>query len=286
MLMRILFWATVPAMPTPNGILISSVLANFVSSSEESCLTSKSLATRYLSLPVPLAKNKEPLSALVKRLTFLSILWQRTSISNSLATSLINSINSSFSPSLSKECLLVGWQLLTAGDGTSHRWSKSGVATEHFLVVVVTATATASCTRRRKSLEACCFSHCSTNSEFVSSHWPADTRSSSAAGGVTIVPHVLRARETTRKASRWTENCTVSCRLAVVVAHAWPGQRCVEVLIRGAQTTARTTRRMSSNRPLKGIQREMGKSRGNRETDTLMTTKNWHRYPDTPKLTD
>jgi hypothetical protein len=174
-------------------------------------------------------------------------------MSSSLATSRISSMKSSDSSMDSRSCRgrrTGGWL------PTSHRWKRSGVVEARLEV----GAATASCTRLRRSKEACCLSHCSTRAPFDSSHCPADTKSSSAAGGVIIVPHVLTTRETTRMASRWTANCTVSCRLA---AHASPGQRCVEVLIRGAQRTDYSTPnrlRMSSTRPSREDRR--GRRRG------------------------
>lgn len=59
------------------------------------CVTSKSLATRYLLFGVPLARKRDPRSAWVSRPTFTNILWHSTSMSSSLATSRISSMKSS-----------------------------------------------------------------------------------------------------------------------------------------------------------------------------------------------
>lgn len=80
-----------------------------------SCVTSNNLATRYLSFGGPLARNRLPLSALVRRPTLTSILWHRTSMSSSLATSLISSMNSSPSSSC-LSCWREGVRALELGD--------------------------------------------------------------------------------------------------------------------------------------------------------------------------
>ena len=81
-------------------------------------VTSNSFATKYRLLGGPLAKNNEPRSACVSRPTLTRILWHNTSMSNSLATSRINSINSSPS-SNSIKCRRLSnseWLLLDAED--------------------------------------------------------------------------------------------------------------------------------------------------------------------------
>lgn len=58
-------------------------------------VTSNSLATRYRFVGNPLARNNDPRSACVSRPTLTRILWHSTSMSNSLATSRMSSMNSS-----------------------------------------------------------------------------------------------------------------------------------------------------------------------------------------------
>lgn len=71
-------------------------------SSPVSTVTSNNLATKYRLSGGPLARNKLPLSAYVSKHTFIRILWQRTSMSNSVATSRINSMKKS--PSSREPC--------------------------------------------------------------------------------------------------------------------------------------------------------------------------------------
>lgn len=188
--MSVLFWATVPAIPTPNGILISSLLACLTaSSSSVSCLTSKSFATRYLWSACPLAKKSEPRSACVSRLTFLRILWQRTSMSSSLATSLMSSMKSSDSSMCSRSrwgrtCW--SWLSPRIGEDASHNWKRSDV-----MEVLLSPGPMALCSRFRSSGDACSLSHCSTRSGFASSHVPADAKS--VDGGV-MAPHCPPSR--------------------------------------------------------------------------------------------
>lgn len=224
MLMRLLLWATVPAMPTPKGILISSDLAILTASSKVvSCLTSKSFATKYLSSGGPRAKNNDPLSACVSMLTFLRILCESTLMSNSLATSLMSSMKSSDSSMDSRS--FVGLPLskflsLLAGDAASHSWNKSEVMDVLFAAA---GCSTACWTRCRSSGDACSLSHCSTAPGFDSSQVPTEARSL-AGDGSDIAQHVLRARATTRMPteSRRLRNEAVrtgySCRL--LAAHA------------------------------------------------------------------
>lgn len=200
--MSVLFWATVPAIPTPNGILISSLRANLTaSSSSVSCLTSKSFATKYRWSDWPLAKKSEPRSACVSRLTFLRILWQRTSMSSSLATSLMSSMKSSDSSMCSRSrwgrtsCWC--WLSPRIGEDASHNWKRSDV-----MEVLLSPGPRALCSRFRSSGDACSLSHCSTRSGFASSHVPADAKS--VDGGV-IAPHCppLRGRRPGGDGLQW-----------------------------------------------------------------------------------
>ena len=89
--------AVCPAIPTPKGTQISSSSDLIDWSTVDSEVTSKSLDTRTLFSREPRTRKSEQRSAFVRILTFTRILWLSMFMSSSLAMSLINSINSSFS---------------------------------------------------------------------------------------------------------------------------------------------------------------------------------------------
>ena len=89
--------AACPAIPTPKGTQISSSSDLIDSSSVDLDVTSNSLDTRTLFSREPRTRKSEQRSEFVSILTFTRILWLNMLMSSSLAISLINSINSSFS---------------------------------------------------------------------------------------------------------------------------------------------------------------------------------------------
>ena len=89
--------AACPAIPTPKGTQISSSSDLIAWSTVDSEVTSKSLDTKTLLSLEPRTRKSEQRSAFVNILTLTSILWLSIFMSNSLAMSLINSMNNSFS---------------------------------------------------------------------------------------------------------------------------------------------------------------------------------------------